>query len=309
MATTLRVHSLAKELGVPSKAVIEKCRAEGIELKNHMAAISIGLGESIREWFSSGDDVTSIETAEQVDVDLVRKDMPPKPEDIPEADSSAPPSQTAEAPVEAAPPEPVVLATPFAQPAETVEPALETAATVEPAAELAALAPEVGVSTESEPALDASEIAEAVTIDALSVGEAPQELAATAEVSASSEQAAPAEEAPTPEPPEPPAAIFPAGPQVVPVPAELRGPTVVRIEAPEPQRPLRPRSPRPAMPRGPLARGPIARGPGAAPPPTDAPPKRGRAKGTQDHRGGWSKSAHEEPETARAINRCGSASP
>ena len=32
MANTLRVHSLAKELGVPSKAVIEKCRAEGIEL-------------------------------------------------------------------------------------------------------------------------------------------------------------------------------------------------------------------------------------------------------------------------------------
>ena len=48
-AKTLRVHSLAKELGVTSKQVIEKCRAEGIELKNHMAAISFGLAESIRE--------------------------------------------------------------------------------------------------------------------------------------------------------------------------------------------------------------------------------------------------------------------
>ena len=73
MAATLRVHILAKELGVPSKAIIEKCHAEGIELKNHMAALSVGLAESIREWFSVGDDVTSIETAERVDVEEVRK--------------------------------------------------------------------------------------------------------------------------------------------------------------------------------------------------------------------------------------------
>ena len=73
MATTLRVHTLAKELGVPSKLIIEKCHAEGIELKNHMAAISLGLAESIREWFSSGEDVTTVEVAAPVDVVQARR--------------------------------------------------------------------------------------------------------------------------------------------------------------------------------------------------------------------------------------------
>ena len=72
VATTLRVHTLAKELGVPSKVIIAKCAAEGVELKNHMAAISVGLAESIREWFSVGVDVTSVEVAERVDVEKIR---------------------------------------------------------------------------------------------------------------------------------------------------------------------------------------------------------------------------------------------
>ncbi|NUQ49154.1 MAG: translation initiation factor IF-2 N-terminal domain-containing protein, partial [Phycisphaerae bacterium] len=73
MAKQLRVHTLAKELSVSSKDIIEKCRAEGIELPNHMAAISIGLAESIREWFSVGADVTSVEAAAPVDLKKVRK--------------------------------------------------------------------------------------------------------------------------------------------------------------------------------------------------------------------------------------------
>jgi translation initiation factor IF-2 len=73
VAKTLRVHTLAKELGVTSKEVIEKCRAEGVELKNHMAAISAGLAESIREWFSAGQDVTSIEVGDRIDVSKVRR--------------------------------------------------------------------------------------------------------------------------------------------------------------------------------------------------------------------------------------------
>ncbi|RMF77414.1 MAG: hypothetical protein D6744_11370, partial [Planctomycetota bacterium] len=73
---TLRVHMLAKELGVASKEIIAKCKAEGIELKNHMAAITIGLAESIREWFSAGDDVTTVEFAQKVDLEKVRKRKP-----------------------------------------------------------------------------------------------------------------------------------------------------------------------------------------------------------------------------------------
>ncbi|MBN1943433.1 MAG: translation initiation factor IF-2 [Phycisphaerae bacterium] len=72
MAT--RVFELARELGVRSKDVLDKCCAEGIELKNHMAALSAGLEETIRDWFS-GDarSHTAIETAEHVDLDEARK--------------------------------------------------------------------------------------------------------------------------------------------------------------------------------------------------------------------------------------------
>ena len=52
-----RINELAKELGIQSKAIIDKCKAEGISadvVKNHMATISAGLEASIREWFAAG---------------------------------------------------------------------------------------------------------------------------------------------------------------------------------------------------------------------------------------------------------------
>ena len=56
MAKSTRVHLLAKELSVKSKAIIEKCQAEGLDqIKNHMSTISVGLAATIREWFSEGD--------------------------------------------------------------------------------------------------------------------------------------------------------------------------------------------------------------------------------------------------------------
>ena len=75
MAKTLRVHHLAKEVGVASKEIVAKCNAEGVEppLKNHMAAVSVGLAESIREWFSAGVDVTPIEVAQRGDLEKVKK--------------------------------------------------------------------------------------------------------------------------------------------------------------------------------------------------------------------------------------------
>ena len=75
VAKTLRVHHLAKELGVASKEIIAKCNAEGVEppMKNHMAAVLIGLAESIREWFSAGADVTTIEVATPVDLEKAKK--------------------------------------------------------------------------------------------------------------------------------------------------------------------------------------------------------------------------------------------
>ena len=224
MASTLRVHTLAKELGVPSKLIIEKCRAEGIELKNHMAAISIGLAESIREWFSAGEDVTSVEVAEPVDVEKARRAR--RKSRKTEAEQPAPASAAA-ALVEAPPTE--------VAPPEVVGPAPAEPVVIEqPAPEPAIVAPPMPAETEKL-------VAAAPAVE--TVSETVEGPAVTAE-SVPAPTPPPPPPAPPPPPPEP---IKPAGPQVIPAPAELRGPKVVRIEAPEP---LRPPRPRPGLGRG-----------------------------------------------------------
>ncbi len=72
MAKTLRIHNLAKELGVKSKFIVEKCQAEGLDIKNHMSTISAGLAATIREWFSEGEHTTTVETAKRVDLKKAR---------------------------------------------------------------------------------------------------------------------------------------------------------------------------------------------------------------------------------------------
>ncbi len=67
-----RVHLLAKELGVKSKAIVQKCQAEGLDIKNHMATISAGLAATIREWFTEGEHSTTVETTTRVDLKKVR---------------------------------------------------------------------------------------------------------------------------------------------------------------------------------------------------------------------------------------------
>jgi translation initiation factor IF-2 len=68
---------LAKELGVESKLIVAKCRAEGIPeevVKGHMSTVSIGLEMTIREWFSGqGGDSTAVETSEKVVVEAPAK--------------------------------------------------------------------------------------------------------------------------------------------------------------------------------------------------------------------------------------------
>ena len=66
-----RVYTLAKEIGVDSKAIVAKCQAEGLgdTVKNHMSTLSVGLVATVREWFSEteGSD-TAVELGEKVDV-------------------------------------------------------------------------------------------------------------------------------------------------------------------------------------------------------------------------------------------------
>jgi len=77
LATT-RVYILAKELGVKSAAIVKKCQDEDLDVKNHMSTISAGLAATIREWFSEGENVTTVETAEKVDLEKVRVKKKPK---------------------------------------------------------------------------------------------------------------------------------------------------------------------------------------------------------------------------------------
>ena len=220
MAKSTRVYLLAKELGVKSKAIVEKCQAEGLsEIKNHMSVISVGLAATIREWFSEGEHTTTVETAARVDLKKVRVKRKKKPVEAPAED------QAPQAAVETA--EPTEAQTP-----ETAEPKEIPA---EPAQ-----APEPTEPQQPEPAEPAK------------VAEAPED-----EHPAEPQEPAPE---PEPEPesePEPePEVIRPAGPQLeTPQPAKLTGPKVIRVEAAEDlrRRPPARRGPRKVRDKKPAA--------------------------------------------------------
>jgi translation initiation factor IF-2 len=73
-----RVYLLAKELGVKSTAIVKKCQDEGLDVKNHMSAISAGLAATIREWFTEGENITTVEVANKVDLEKARVRKKPK---------------------------------------------------------------------------------------------------------------------------------------------------------------------------------------------------------------------------------------
>jgi len=239
---------------VTSKAVLEKCRAEGIELKNHMAALSAGLEATIREWFSEGAVGTAVETAEHVDLESARKKAAAArrrrkkkaaEEQAETAQAEAEPAAeqaVAEAPAAAPEAEPVPaepVAVTEAAPPEAPPPAAEPAA--RPAA--AEAPPE---SPAEAPAEEPVLVGEAATPEA----EAPP-----------AEPETPARPRVVPNEPEVPEVVAPAGPQVVPKPAQLQGPRVVRFEGVEaaPKRPaaggLTPGERGPDAPGGPAKRG------------------------------------------------------
>ena len=114
--TTIRVHQIAKELGVTSKDVVAKCSEEGVpNITNHMSAISIGLAATIREWF--GGDAgggTAVQTAAPVDVKQARAKAKKKATKRTAAKAEAPPR---EPPAPAAEEPPVADAAPPPKPA------------------------------------------------------------------------------------------------------------------------------------------------------------------------------------------------
>ena len=249
----IRVFELAKELGVTSKAVLDKCRAEEIDLKNHMAVLSAGLEATIREWFTEGAVSTAVETTQHVDLEKehvkAKKQRRRRGEAV--TDEEAPlPAEVVETPALEAPP------------AETVQepapaPAVEAPAPEAPPAAPAAPAPEVQAAPAvveqppavAEPAAPAQPLppTETPPAQAPEVAAPPPPVAPTVPaVAAQAPGTTPA--APTAPPTTPPAVppaksrlpfkpirpeVKPAGPQLVPRPAKLSGPRVVRVEKPD----------------------------------------------------------------------------
>ncbi|MSR69490.1 MAG: translation initiation factor IF-2 [Phycisphaerales bacterium] len=65
---------MAKDLGVTTKDIIEKCIREGVEdVTSPQASIPLGLAETIKEWFGGAGSSTSTETAQSVDVAEAKK--------------------------------------------------------------------------------------------------------------------------------------------------------------------------------------------------------------------------------------------
>jgi translation initiation factor IF-2 len=51
-----KIYEVAKELGIKSKVVIDRCEAEGIpNIKSHMTVVSAGLEETIKGWFAGAE--------------------------------------------------------------------------------------------------------------------------------------------------------------------------------------------------------------------------------------------------------------
>jgi translation initiation factor IF-2 len=131
-----RVYILAKELGVKSSAIVKKCQDENLDVKNHMSTISAGLAATIREWFSEGENVTTIETAEKVDLEKVKikkkpkrkaakkkaKKAAPKPEDESTVDRAQAGADTEAGMIPEQPVTGVAIAEPAAEPEAEPEP-------------------------------------------------------------------------------------------------------------------------------------------------------------------------------------------
>ncbi len=288
MAT--RVFEIAKELGVKSKAIVDKCHAEGIPaevIKNHMSTVSVGLEQTIREWFASGEPSgTAVEQTDRVDLDAVREEKPRKArragssEDAPDSDTEtsvavqeqppAPPTTVKPAPLRAAtvgtPAQaapttttaaPITAARAVAAPAASPSPKDQTPAPRTPQSRMPAGLNSRPPMHDAPPPVQSSEPPRRPGRDD---GDQPR---------------TPVRPPPPPPPrapdrppvmnvPQRPTVVSPAGPQLgQKEKIKLSGPKVVRVEAPERMEPPRPRGPRPGGPGGPGPRGPA--GPGEMP--------------------------------------------
>ncbi len=247
MAKVRRVFEVAKELGVASKAIVEKCKAEEVPgITNHMSTVKVGLEATIKQWFSAStlDQATAVEKAEKVDLGKARKARRRRKGEtgLPEEDAGVA-TATIEAPPPAEPPTETVQAKTAEQAPATKAKAKATAKAVAPP-----IAEPVEPPEEAEPVQVEAESTEPTTVP-----EVPDLAVAVAEAAMAEAEPAVAEPPdqtePTPddEPkvdpptaagrpnvPDRPKLVKPAGDKLEkPKEAQLKGPRVVRIEQPD----------------------------------------------------------------------------
>ena len=252
VAEKMRVHILAKQLNVSSKAILTKCAAEGLPVKNHMTALSAGLEATIREWFTEGRHSTTIETADRVDLQKVRvrrtkkKKAAPTPAVAEAPAAEAPAIEEAVAPAIAVAEAPPSEALPAEGPPPEVTPVEPEPTVVEeaqaPAAEEAATEPATPTTELPTPEVTPVPAEEAppepAEVPTPAIEGPPERMVAQAPSEAAGVQEAVPPEVPKAEP------VRPVGPQNIPAPARLKGPRVVRYEAPDQDYAPPPRSPR-----------------------------------------------------------------
>jgi translation initiation factor IF-2 len=231
-----RVFELARELGVSSKDVIEKCKSEEIpDIKGHMSAVSVGLEATIREWFSTGasNSSTAVETAAPVDVVKAQAKARKKASKKKVTNGTEAPPTEAPAVATLAPP----VEVPPAPPAAPVPVAPPPAAPVVP--EPIVVTPEPPAAPVEPPSIAAvAEVAEVVEAPAPAVPDvAPPEALPEIAADAPAEPAGPVMNVPVR-----PDKIAPAGPQLQqPTKTKLAGPKVIRVESPDTVPPPQPR--------------------------------------------------------------------
>ncbi len=241
----VKIHQIAKELNVDSKAIVAKLQAEGIpgaETMTHMSPVQIGLAATIREWFSAHAAAaahTAVETADKVDVEKVK--AKPRARSAKKADAPAGSETGSTAIAEPPAKRPSRIKPPAGEPAPEAPPPVRVTAPSKPievAPVEAAPAPTATVRTAPTPPPPETKPAPTKDTD----GPAPAHATPLPPKPIAPPPPAKVVEAAPQNVPTRPKVIAPAGPRLqVQTPVKLSGPKVVRVEAPEVVEAPRPR--------------------------------------------------------------------
>jgi translation initiation factor IF-2 len=266
----IRVSQLAKELGVASKDIISRCAAEGLDdVKQPQSTVSVGLAETIREWFAGAGGVAVAEAP------------PVEASQATEKPAAAAPSKARRGVARKSEPTEPQAAKPSIRP-----PVVPVEAKAPEAAPVAPVAPAPAPETLAVPTAAAPPTSSPAPVRA-----APTPPSRGGEGGSPSRPSTPPPSRgpvlkPGPPPvinvPQRPKEVRPVGPRLEqPVKTAVSGPKLIRVEQPENLPTPRPRT-GPPMSRGPRFGGAGASGGMGAAPPAD----RGGRGGTMDRRGG-----------------------